>query len=95
MNYTCGQKWIYGDVDQCPSEAACSQYAYCGACVNNENCGWCDSTHRCVPGGLKGPNTGTCENYVYLGCPKTKIGMYKLLMFWECHYRHVKNQKCI
>jgi len=44
----------------------------CGACVQNGNCGWCQSLQTCLPGNGNGPlETGLCplENWFNSSCP--------------------------
>lgn len=75
LNATCNHRWIYGNTDKCPQDVSCFQHAYCDTCVQNDQCGWCESTHRCVPGMSSGPSTGKCEQYMYYSCPQRRIGM--------------------
>lgn len=69
FNSTCNDTWIFGDTNKCPKKDECTTFSYCSACIENNNCGWCQSTSRCEKGSISGPDKSTCKEWRFNSCP--------------------------
>jgi len=55
----------------------CGAHSNCGECLNDRNCGWCDSTKQCHEGVSSGPLYGLggeCEDWKYRTCESPICG---------------------
>jgi hypothetical protein len=57
--------WRYGD---CTEPDDCTTGTDCATCTEMYDCGWCQETSTCVPGGYDGPTGATCGDWRYGDC---------------------------
>jgi len=48
--------------------ANCLNLTTCATCILGGNCGWCNSTGKCVPGTSSGPDQGSCSEWDWTSC---------------------------
>jgi len=59
-----GKDWIT-DSSYCGMIGnACYYYTSCESCTDDSGCGWCRSSSTCMIGGVAGPSTGSCDDWV-------------------------------
>lgn len=69
--------WIFGDLSSCEINPDCSRYKSCIECKEDERCGWCSSSSRCIYGNNAGPFKEECEVWNYIYCPTATVdGIY-------------------
>ncbi len=49
----------------------CRSFSSCNACLQDPECGWCNSAKVCVPGNLTGPSFGSCSDWDFYNCDHT------------------------
>ncbi len=50
------------------SKSYCPRHDNCLSCSRITGCGWCDQSHKCIPGTGHGPDVGSCSSWFYYKC---------------------------